>query len=109
MDYIDLNKTYKVKTYTSTYSFNIGHSSVGYYINFKEHYNSVLFTEYSINKEKLSKEILGYYIQGMFPFCKTIEDCEKLLMALINKIKEKRDPSISTNFTFPNLESYWDD
>lgn len=108
MDYIDLNKTYKVKTYTSTYYFNFGHSAAGYFINFKEHYNSVLFTEYNINKAKLSTEILGYYIEGMFPFCKTIADCEKLLMALIDKIKEK-DPFISTNFIFGNLESYWDD
>lgn len=108
MNYIDLNKTYKVKTDTCTYYFNFGHSAAGYFINFKEYYNSVLFTEYNINKYEFSKEILGYYINGMFPFCKTIEDCEKLLMALINKIREK-DPSISTDFIFENLECYWDD
>ena len=108
MDDLDLSKTYKIKTHTFTYYFNFGHSSTGYYISFIERYNSVLFTEYSIDKEKFSKEILGYYINGMFPFCKTIADCEKLLMALIDKIKEK-DPSISTDFIFGNLESYWND
>lgn len=109
MNNLDLNKIYKVKTHTSIYHFNFGHSSNGYYINFIERYNSVLFTEYNINKAKLSTEILGYYIEGMFPFCKTIADCEKLLIALIDKIKEEKDPSISTNFIFRNLECYWDD
>lgn len=108
MDDLDLNKTYKIETHNFTYYFNFRHSSIGYYINFIERYNDVLFREYHINKANFSKEILRYYIEGMFPFCKTIADCEKLLMALINKIKEK-DPFISTNFTFPNLESYWDD
>ena len=109
MDDLDLNKTYKIKTDSSTYYFNFGHSSTGYYINFIERYNDVLFAEYHIDKYNFSKEILGYCINGMFPFCKTIEDCEKLLMALIVKIKKEKDPSISTNFTFPNLVSYWDD
>ena len=109
MDDLNLNKIYKVKTDTSIYHFKFGHSSIGYYINFIERYNNILFTEYNIDKEKFSKEILGYYIEGMFPFCKTIVDCESLLMALIDKIKEEKDPSISTNFIFENLKSYWDD
>ena len=109
MEDLYLDKTYRVKTNSSTYYFNFGHSSNGYYINFIERFNNVLFTKYNIRKENLSMKTLGYYIEGMFPFCKTIEDCEKLLMALIVKIKKEKDPSISTNFTFPNLVSYWDD
>lgn len=109
MDDLDLSKTYKVKTDTFTYYFNIGHDSTGYYINFIDRFNSVLFTKYNIRKENLSVDTLGYYMEGMFPFCKTIADCEKLFMALINKIKKEKDPSISTNFIFGNLESYWDD
>ena len=50
MDDLDLNKTYKIKTDSSTYYFNFGHSSTGYYINFIERYNDVLFIEYHIDK-----------------------------------------------------------
>ena len=48
MNDLDLSKTYKIKTDSSTYYFNFGHSSNGYYINFIERFNSVLFTKYNI-------------------------------------------------------------
>ena len=108
MDEIITCSTYKVTTSKETFYFDLRHATGGYYVFFKDNYNDVLFSKYNINKVKFAQEILGYYNNGMFPFCKTIADCEKLLMALIDKIKEK-DPSISTNFIFGNLESYWDD
>lgn len=109
MDEIITRSTYKVTTSKDSFYFDLRHAAGGYYVFFKDNYNDVLFSKYNINKVKFAQEILGYYNNGMFPFCKTIEDCEKLLMALIVKIKKEKDSSISTNFTFPNLVSYWDD
>lgn len=87
----------------------IGHKSNHCFIHFESYSNDYLFRFYFINKEKLSKSILGYYNDGDWPFCKSKEDCIKLLFALLDEIKSKYDVKIKTSLERPSNENYWDD
>ena len=100
--YIKINNTY--------YKIRIcNHISSFYFIQFQSCNNDYLFGCYSINKEEFSKYILNYYIDGDWPFCKSKEDCLKLLFALLDQIKLKYGAKIKTSLRKSQEENYWDD
>ena len=87
----------------------IGYPSHHCFIRFESYSNDYLFRFYSISKEKLSKSILNYYIDGDWPFCKSKEDCLKLLFALLDEIKSRYDVKIETSLRKPQEENCWND
>lgn len=48
------------------------------------------FIELELDAPTVAKEILGYYYEGVFPFCKSLEDVEKLFTHL-NSVYEQRE------------------
>ena len=87
----------------------IGYKSHHCFIRFESYSNDHLFRFYSINKEKFSKSILNYYIDGDWPFCKSKEDCLKLLFALLDEIKSKYNVIIKTSLRIIQEENCWND
>lgn len=50
--------------------------------------NDAIFSRYSIDKERLSHEIVGYYLSGMFPYFSTSKDLLKFISAIGKKLAE---------------------
>ena len=57
-----------------------------------------------------TKKILGYYMGGLFPYCKTMEDLTKLLSELLKEM-ENRGFIFTCDFEYkdPNFCSCWND
>lgn len=53
--------------------------SKNYFFAGYRHGNSYIFSVLKLNKEEVSRKVLGYYIDGDWPECKTIEDFNKML------------------------------
>lgn len=106
---IDLvkDKKYYVIINNIKYTFKIYKGLLGWFVYFTNYYNDILFERYNIDKKKLTKKTLGYYIGDRWPWCETQDDCEKLLYALIDEISKKEE--CICDFHLLNKNDYWDD
>ena len=104
------NKTYYIRTLNSYNHFIVEANPEGYYLNFLESSNNCLFVLSKINPVSFTKQILGYYMSGIFPYCRTIEDLTKLLSELLKEL-ENRGFIFTCDFEYkdPNFCSYWND
>lgn len=64
--------------------FQLIYSSHQYFLFFIHSCNDILFDLFDVSASLFSKQILGYYNGGGWPFCNTKTDCEKLLEELLN-------------------------
>ena len=87
MIYIKYIKTNNVIVYSdgSIHAFHIERDMSGLYTTLYDKPFRLL----NIDKADLSNEVLGYYEEGLFPYCKTEKDIFKLLRALQKKSKIK--------------------
>lgn len=83
----------KIELLEDTYKVNQIHG-LGYYLNGITTYNDRIFEKLKLSRIEFAKQVLGYCIKdsATFPFCKTLEDLNKLITALRAKI----NPCIST-------------
>lgn len=104
------NKTYYIKIFNNYTHFIVEADSEGYYLNFLESSNNYLFFLGKISPNNFTEKILGYYMGGIFPYCRTIEDLTKLLSELLNEIENKGFNFICDfEYKDPNFCSYWND
>ena len=103
------NKTYYIRILDTYRQFIVKADPEGYYLSFSGS-NTYLFVIGKINQINFTKQILGYHIGGLFPYCKTIEDLTKLLSELLKEM-ENRGFIFTCNFEYkdPNFCSYWND
>ena len=104
------NKTYYIKILDTYKHFIVEADPEGYYLNFLESSNNCLFVLSKINSNNFTKKILGYYMGGLFPYCKTMEDLTKLLSELLKEM-ENRGFIFTCDFEYkdPNFCSCWND
>ena len=103
------NKTYYIKILDTYKHFIVKADPEGYYLRFSGS-NNYLFIISKINQINFTKQILGYHIGGLFPYCKTIEDLTKLLSELLKEM-ENRGFIFICDFEYkdPNFCSCWND
>lgn len=53
--------------------------TINYYFSCGDFPNSYIFRVLKLDKEEVSRNVLGYYIDGDWPECETIEDFNKML------------------------------
>lgn len=70
----------------------------GFYLEFGGRSNSWIYNDLDLDKEKYSNEVLGYYIGGVSPYCKSLEDLTKLTKSLkgLYDLKTSKPPKRST-------------
>lgn len=104
------NKRYYIKILNTYNSFTVKADPEGYYLNFLESSNNCLFVLSKINPVSFTKQILGYHIGGLFPYCRIIEDLSRLLSELLKEL-ENRGFTFICDFEYkdPNFYSYWND
>ena len=104
------NKRYHIKISDTYYHFMVGMSPKGFYLDCLNGDNNCLFQISKIYSDDFTRKILGYYMGGMFPFCKTIDDLTTLLYELLKEM-ENRGFIFICNFEYKdsNFISYWDD
>lgn len=104
------NKRYHIKILNTYNSFTVKSDLEGYYLEFLGSNNNYLFVISKINPNNFTEKILGYYIGGLFPYCKTIEDLSRLLSELLKEL-ENRGFTFICDFEYkdPNFYSYWND
>ena len=74
MTNLNIQKIYSIKISGISYDFMVGTHTKGYYLDCLDDSNDCLFTFSKINPSDFTRKTLGYYMSGIFPFCKTIED-----------------------------------
>lgn len=101
---------YSIKISGISYDFMIGTHTKGYYLEFLDDSNNCLFVLSKINPNSFTRKILGYYMYGIFPFCKTIDDLTTLLCELLKEMENKGFTFIC-NFEYKdfNFISCWND
>lgn len=104
------NQRYYIKISDTYYYFRIGNSSKGWFLNFIGNSNDCLFDLSKINPVDFAKDVLGYYMGGIFPYCETIEDSIKLLFELLIEM-ENRNIIFTCNFEYNDYNSIscWND
>ena len=109
MTNLKANNTYYIRTLNSYNHFIVETDPEGYYLRFSGS-NNYLFIISKINQINFTKQILGYHIGGLFPYCKTIEDLTKLLSELLKEM-ENRGFIFICDFEYkdPNFCSCWND
>lgn len=60
-------------------------NNYGLYYNCAGHSNNYIFEHIGLNKKDFTKTILGYYKSGDWPYGETVEDCHKLMLAVIKQ------------------------
>ena len=107
---LKLNKRYYIKILNTYNSFTVESNSEGYYLEFPQCRNNYLFVISKINQINFTEKILGYYMGGLFPYCKTMEDLSRLLSELLKEL-ENRGFTFICDFEYkdPNFYSYWND
>lgn len=107
---LELHKKYYIKILDTYNPFTVEKDPEGYYLEFPYGNNKCLFTFSKINSNNFTKKILGYYMGGLFPYCRTIEDLTRLLSELLKEM-ENRGFIFTCNFEYkdPNFCSYWND
>lgn len=110
MTNLKVNNTYYIRTLNSYNHFIVEADPEGYYLNFLESSNNCLFILSKINPVSFTKQILGYHMGGLFPYCRTIEDLTILLSELLKEL-ENRGFIFTCNFEYkdPNFCSCWND
>jgi hypothetical protein len=65
-------------------------NGLGYFLKNKSGgYNDTIFSELGIYKESFTRSVLGYYISGGFPHCRTLQDLQKLVKAIQMRLSSK--------------------
>ena len=107
MTNLKIDKIYHIKISDNYYHFMIGTHSKGFYLNCLNDNNDWLFDLSKINPEVFIRKTLGYYLYGVFPFCKTIDDLTTLLFELLKEM-ENRGFIFTCNFEYKdsNFISY---
>ena len=110
MTNLKTEKIYSIKISGICYDFMIGTNTKGYYLEFLDDSNDCLFVLSKINPNGFTIKTLGYYMGGMFPFCKTIDDLTTLLYELLKEM-ENRGFTFICNFEYKdsNFISCWND
>ena len=110
MTNLELHKKYYIKILNTCNYFTVEVDYEGYYLEFPGGNNNYLFILSKINSKNFAKKILGYYMGGLFPYCRTIEDLTKLFSELLKEI-ENRGFNFICNFEYKdsNFCSYWND
>ena len=110
MTNLKTDKRYYIKIINTYNPFIVGVDSEGYYLEFFKSSNNYLFIISKINPVSFTKQILGYHIGGLFPYCRTIEDLTKLLFELLKEM-ENRGFIFTCNFEYKdsNFISCWND
>lgn len=104
------NKRYYIKILNTYNSFTVESDLEGYYLEFLGSNNNYLFVISKINPNNFTEKILGYYMGGLFPYCKTMEDLSRLLSELLKEL-ENRGFTFICDFEYKdfNFCSYWND
>lgn len=104
------NKKYYIKILNTYNSFTVESDLEGYYLEFLGSNNNYLFVISKINPNNFTEKILGYYMGGLFPYCKTIEDLTILLSELLKEL-ENRGFIFTCNFEYNDCNSIscWND
>ena len=110
MTNLKTDKRYHIKISNNYYHFMIGIHPKGFYLDCLNGDNDCLFTLSKINPEYFTRKTLGYYMYGIFPFCKTIDDLTTLLYELLKEM-ENRGFTFTCNFEYKdfNYTSCWND
>ena len=110
MTNLKIDKRYHIKISDNYYHFMIGTHPKGFYLDCLNDNNDFLFDLSKINPAVFTRKILGYYMYGIFPFCKTIDDLTTLLYELL-KETENRGFTFICNFEYKNFNSIscWND
>jgi len=59
-----------------------------------------IFDRLGINKEKFQRSVLGYYLDGGFPFCKNLQDFEKFINAISKEYDEKYPDGVCSDISY---------
>lgn len=110
MTNLKIDKRYHIKISDNYYHFMIGTHPKGFYLDCLNDNNDCLFTLSKINPAVFTRKTLGYYMYGVFPFCKTIDDLTTLLYELLKEM-ENKGFTFTCNFEYKNFNSIscWND